>query len=198
MPEQPFADEPFDVTVTRRSTEFTGHVWNIVSETFTYNGEPITREFVDHTGAVAVLAMDDDERILAIQQYRHPIRSRDWEIPAGLLDLEGESMLLGAQRELAEEADLVASTWHTLAEIATSPGGSNEFLRIYLARGLSPSSQVFAREAEEADITLRWIALDDAVAAVLSGAVRNVGLSTAVLAAAASRATGWASIRPAE
>lgn len=197
MPE-PFADETFEVEVTQRSTEFTGHVWNIVSETFTYNDVPTTREFMDHTGAVAVLAIDDEDRILAIQQYRHPIRSRDWEIPAGLLDLAGESMLLAAQRELAEEADLVADTWHTLAEIATSPGGSNEHLRIYLARGLSPSPVVFAREAEEADIVLRWIALDDAVTAVLSGAVKNVGLATAVLAAFAARADGWTSLRVAE
>jgi len=197
MPEV-FADQPFDVSVTQRSTAFTGHVWNVVSETFDYNGEHTTREFVDHTGAVAVLAMDDDDRILAIQQYRHPIRSRDWEIPAGLLDLEGESQLLAAQRELAEEVDLVAATWHTLAEIATSPGGSNEHLRIYLARGLSPAAEVFMREAEEADIVLRWIPLDEAVAAVLSGAVKNVGLTVAVLSAFASRADGWRSLRAAE
>lgn len=197
MPEQ-FADEPFEVEITRRSTEFTGLVWSVVSETFTYNGLPTTREFIDHTGAVAILAMDDDDRILAIAQYRHPIRSRDWEIPAGLLDLEGESMLLAAKRELAEEVDLVAETWHTLAEITTSPGGSNEHLRIYLARGLSPTAQQFAREAEEADIVLRWISLDDAVAAVLSGAVKNVGFSIAVLAASAARAGGWQALRPAE
>ena len=193
-----FADEPFDVAITRRSTEFTGRVWNIVSETFTYNDELVTREFVDHTGAVAILAMDDEGRILAIQQYRHPIRSRDWEIPAGLLDVEGESTLLAAQRELAEEADLVADTWHSLLTITTSPGGSSEHLHIYLARDLSPAPEAYARVDEEADIVLRWIDLDEAVAAVLAGAVENVGLSAAVLAAFAARADGWKSLRAAE
>ena len=193
-----FADEPFDVAITRRSTEFTGRVWNIVSETFTYNDEHVTREFVDHTGAVAILAMDDEGRILAIQQYRHPIRSRDWEIPAGLLDVEGESTLLAAQRELAEEADLVADTWHSLLTITTSPGGSSEHLHIYLARDLSPAPEAYARVDEEADIVLRWIDLDEAVAAVLAGAVENVGLSAAVLAAFAARADGWKSLRAAE
>ena len=197
MPEV-FADEPFEVVVTDRSTQFDGIVWNVVRETFTYNDHPVTREFIDHTGAVAILAMDDDDRVLAIQQYRHPIRSRDWEIPAGLLDIAGEPTLLAAQRELAEEADLVASTWNLLAEIVTSPGGSNETLRVYLARDLAPSPERFDREDEEADIVVRWIGLDEAVTAVLSGAVTNVGLCVAVLAAAASRATGWSSLRPAE
>ena len=196
--DQPLNDEHFDVAITHRSTEFTGKVWNIVSETFTYNDRPTTREFVDHTGAVAILAMDDEGRILTIQQYRHPIRSRDWEIPAGLLDIEGESTLLAAQRELAEEADLVAATWNLLLSITTSPGGSNEHLLIYLARDLLPAAETFAREDEEADIVLRWIGLDEAVAAVLSGAVQNVGLSAAVLAAFAARADGWASLRPAQ
>lgn len=193
-----FADEPFDIPVSERSTQFTGAVWNVVRETFTYNDQPIVREFIDHTGAVAILAMDDNDQILTIQQYRHPIRSRDWEIPAGLLDIEGESTLLAAQRELAEEADLVAATWNLLVEIATSPGGSNETLRVYLARDLSPTPDAFIREAEEADIVVRWIGLNDAATAVLSGAVTNVGLSIAVLAALASRAQGWRSLRPAE
>jgi 8-oxo-dGDP phosphatase len=198
MSEAPFRDEPLDVEITQRTTVFDGRVWDVVSETFTYNGHSITRDFVDHTGAVAVLAMDADERILAIQQYRHPIRSRDWEIPAGLLDEAGELPLAAAQRELAEEADLVAEKWDLLAHIATSPGGSNEFLWIYLARELSPTAVPFPRTEEEADIVLRWISLDDAVAAVLEGSVRNVGLVTAVLSAAASRADGWKSLRPAD
>ena len=193
-----FADESFEVAVTDRSTQFDGIVWNVVSETFTYNDHPVTREFIDHPGAVAILAMDQDDRILAIQQYRHPIRLRDWEIPAGLLDIAGESTLLAAQRELAEEADLVAATWHLLAEIVTSPGGSNETLRVYLARDLSAASERFVREEEEADIVVRWIGLDEAVNAALSGAVTNVGFTVAVLAAAASRATGWSSLRVAE
>jgi 8-oxo-dGDP phosphatase len=197
MPEPVFTDESFEVPITRRSTEFTGHVWNIVSETFTYNGIPTTREFVEHPGAVSILALDESNRILTIQQYRHPIRSRDWEVPAGLLDEPDESPLAAAKRELAEEADLVAGSWNLLAEITTSPGGSDEFLRIYLARDLSPTKTPHPREAEEADIVKRWVSLDDVVAAVLDGSVQNVGLAVSSLAAYASRAGGWKSLRPA-
>jgi 8-oxo-dGDP phosphatase len=193
-----FRDGPLDVEITSRATVFEGRVWDVVHETFEYNGHSIARDFVDHPGAVAVLAMDEDDRILAIQQYRHPIRARDWEIPAGLLDEEGESPLAAAKRELAEEADLVADRWDLLIDITTSPGGSNEFLRTYLARDLHPTPTPFPRTEEEADIVLRWISLDDAVAAALDGSVRNVGLVTAVLSAAASRAGGWNSLRPGE
>jgi 8-oxo-dGDP phosphatase len=191
-------DQPFVVDIIDRATVFEGRVWDVVHETFTYNDHSIVRDFVDHTGAVAVLAMDADHRILAIQQYRHPIRTRDWEIPAGLLDEPGESPLAAAKRELAEEADLVADRWDLLVDITTSPGGSNEFLRIYLARDLHPTPTPYPRTEEEADIVLRWISLDDAVAAVLDGSVRNVGLVNGVLSAAASRAVGWKSLRPGE
>ena len=191
-------DTPFTVPVTQRTTEFVGNVWDIVTETFTYNGVATTRSFMEHSGAVAVLAMDEDGSILVIEQYRHPIRERDWEIPAGLLDEEGEPKLDAAKRELAEEVDLVADRWDVLAEVATTPGGSNEAIVIYLARGLSPTPTPFEREAEEADIVIRWVSLDEVVSAVLAGTVRNAGLVVAVLAAFASRAEGWASLRRAD
>jgi 8-oxo-dGDP phosphatase len=196
--DHPFADSSFAVDITNRETVFHGWIWDVVAENFDYNGQSILRQFVDHPGAVAILAMDEQERILAIQQYRHPIRARDWEIPAGLLDEVGESPLAAAKRELAEEADLVADRWDLLIDMTTSPGGSNEFLRIYLARDLSPTPSPFPRSEEEADIILRWISLDGAVAAVLAGSVRNPGLVVAVLAAVVSRASGWKSLRPAD
>ena len=86
-------DDPVQVEVLRTETPFTGRVWNIRRDAFAYNGDTIVREYVDHTGAVAVLAMDDQERVLLIKQYRHPVRARDWEIPAGLLDVAGEDAL---------------------------------------------------------------------------------------------------------
>ena len=76
--------------------------------------------------------------MLLIQQYRHPIRHRDWEIPAGLLDIAGESPLETAQRELVEEADLDAADWEPLVSIFTTPGGNDEVVHLFLARGLSP------------------------------------------------------------
>jgi 8-oxo-dGTP pyrophosphatase MutT (NUDIX family) len=188
-------DEPYEAEVIERSTVFEGKVWNVVRETFRYNDEPITREYVDHTGAVAILAMDDDERVLLIRQYRHPIRSRDWEIPAGLLDDEGEGPLDAAKRELAEEADIAAEQWNVLAEYVNSPGGSNESVRVYLARTVSEVA-AFERTAEEADIEVRWVSLDDALEGVLSRDLQNPSTVIGVLAAVAERARGWTGLGP--
>ena len=118
-------DQQYAPTITHAERVFEGRVWNIDHESFEYNGETLERDYVNHTGAVAVLAIDENDRVLVIRQYRHPVRLRDWEIPAGLLDIAGESPLLGAQRELAEEADLEADSWNVLGDYNTSPGGSN-------------------------------------------------------------------------
>ncbi|MFF2389890.1 NUDIX domain-containing protein [Agromyces sp. NPDC058104] len=185
------ADDRVALPIVSSERVFEGRVWNIRRESFELAGEEIVREFMDHTGAVGVLAIDERDRVLLIKQYRHPIRMRDWEIPAGLLDVEGESPLVGAQRELAEEADLVASEWAVLADFAPSPGGSDEVIRVYLARGLQAAPEVFAREAEEAELEVRWVPLDDCVDAVLARRIHNGPLSIAVLAAHAARARGW-------
>lgn len=187
-------DEPFAAKVTDSRLGFQGHVWDIRSETFAYNDAKLTREFVDHTGAVAILALDEGDRALLIRQYRHPVRHREWEIPAGLLDVEGEAPLLAAQRELAEEADLVAAEWNVLAEFYTSPGGSNEAIRIYLARGLTPTGSRFERTAEEADIETRWLPLEEVVDGVLSRRLQNPSLALGSLAAFAARQRDWASL----
>ncbi len=187
----PLADTPQAVAVLSSSTVFTGRVWDVRRETFEYNGAVIARDFVDHTGAVAVLAIDEVERVLLIKQYRHPVRTREWEIPAGLLDVRGESPLLAAQRELAEEADLEASDWSVLSEFYTSPGGSDEAIRIYLARGLSATAEPFPRSDEEADIELRWVSLDEAVDAVMARELQNPSLVVGVLAATVARSRGW-------
>ncbi|MFF2276008.1 NUDIX domain-containing protein [Agromyces sp. NPDC058126] len=185
------ADDRVELPLVSSERVFEGRVWSIRRESFELDGDEIVREFMDHTGAVGVLALDEHDRVLLIKQYRHPIRMRDWEIPAGLLDVAGEAPLLGAQRELAEEADLEASEWAVLADFATSPGGSDEVIRVYLARGLRAAPEVHAREAEEAGIEVRWVPLDDCVDAVLARRIHNGPLSIAVLAAQAARARGW-------
>jgi 8-oxo-dGTP pyrophosphatase MutT (NUDIX family) len=192
------ADEPVELPLVSSEVVFDGAIWDVRRETFDYNGTPITREFVDHTGAVAVLAMDDEGRILLIRQYRHPIRRREWEIPAGLLDLEGEDPLAAAKRELAEEVDLQAEEWGVLSDYVTTPGGNNEAIRIYLARGLSATPDAFAREEEEADIETRWVTLDEALDAVVARQVQNPSLVVGVYAAAASESRGWCSLAPAD
>lgn len=184
-------DEAVTLDVLSSEVVFAGRVWDIRREQFAIAGATVARDFVDHTGAVAVLALDDEDRVLLLQQYRHPVRSRDWELPAGLLDLAGEDPLTAARRELAEEADLVAEEWAVLSDILVSPGGSNEVIRIFLARGIAAAPEVFDRAEEEAEIALRWVPLDEAVEAVLQRLVQNSIMSVAVLAADAARARGW-------
>jgi len=194
MADRGLSDDVIAPEILESGVVFGGRVWDIRRDTFVLDGAEITREYVDHTGAVAVLALDERDRVLLIKQYRHPVRMRDWELPAGLLDMRGESPLLAAQRELAEEADLVAETWSLLTEFMTSPGGSNEVLRVYLARGVSAAPEVFARTEEEAGIEMRWVPLDDVVDAVLSRNAQNSILAIAALSAAAGRARGWSTL----
>jgi len=190
-------DQPFRPEIVSTETPFEGKIWNVRRDVFRYNGDEITREYVDHTGAVAVLVMDEHDRVLLIRQYRHPVRSRDWEIPAGLLDMDGEPPFEAAQRELAEEADLKADRWDVLADFMNSPGGSNEMIRIYLARGVS-EVPAFERTDEEADIEVRWVPLDTAVDAVLTRRVQSPSLVVGVLAAVAARARNWSTLAPAD
>jgi 8-oxo-dGTP pyrophosphatase MutT (NUDIX family) len=185
----PLADLHDPEHVIHSELAFAGKVWDVRRDTFAFGADAhsVVREYVDHTGAVAVLAMDADDRVLLINQYRHPIGEREWELPAGLLDIPGEHPLLAAQRELAEEVDLAASDWNELLTFHTSPGGSNEKLIIYTATGLT-ATPTFARTEEEAEIVVRWASLQDVVSAVLAGRLRNSILIVAVLAAHARRA----------
>src|SRR5579875_873652 len=196
MPEQErIEDLPEHHPVLERRVIHRGRVWDVASERFDYNGTPIARELIDHPGAVAVLALDDEERVLLIRQYRHPIHARVWEIPAGLLDLAGEPPLAAAQRELGEEADLAAERWNVLADFQNSPGGSDETIRVYLARGVS-ALPAFARHDEEADIETRWVPLTEVVEAVLDRRVQSPSLVVGALAATAARARGWDALTP--
>jgi ADP-ribose pyrophosphatase len=181
MPE--LVDEPVDPEILSSTVAFHGRVWNVRHDEFRYNGDSVARDYVDHPGAVAILARNEAGDVLLIQQYRHPIRLRDWEIPAGLLDVSGEEPLAAAKRELEEEADLLAADWSELGSVFSSPGGSNELVQVFEARGLTASGAVFERSEEEADIVRRWVPLKDAVAGVLAGRLRNSILAFAVLAA---------------
>lgn len=191
------ADDRVDLPIVSSDVVFQGKIWDVRRETFDYNGQQITREFVDHTGAVSVLAVDDDERVLLIKQYRHPIRAREWEIPAGLLDVADEDPLEAAKRELAEEVDLAAASWSVLSDYVTTPGGNNEAIRVYLARDLTETA-AFAREDEEADIEKRWVPLDEALDAVVARRIQNPSLVVAVYAAAISRSRGWSTLGAAD
>jgi ADP-ribose pyrophosphatase len=177
------SDEALEPPLVSSELAFKGRVWDIRRDVFDYGDHQLTRDYVDHPGAVAVLAIDDQDRVLLIQQYRHPVRLREWELPAGLRDIADEDPLIAAQRELGEEVDLAASEWSELLTFNTSPGGSNESIIIYLARGLVATETPFDRHEEEADIVVRWVPLEDAVTGVLEGDLRNSILAIAVLAA---------------
>lgn len=192
------ADSRQEAPVISRREEWRGRIVGIVTETVAFNGASMVREFVDHPGAVAIVALDDDGRLALINQYRHPVRARLWEIPAGLLDVDGENYLVAAERELAEETDLAASEWHVLADIFCTPGGSNESLRVYLARGLRTADSSYTRTEEEADMELRFVDLDEAADAVLDGRIHSPSATVGILAAARAKARGWKGLRPAD
>ena len=187
--------------VTSTSTVFEGRVWNVDSDDIDL-GEAgrVTRDYVAHPGAVAIMALNDNDEVFLVHQYRHPVRSELWEPPAGLLDVEGEPLQAAAARELFEEADLVATTWHTLTDFYTTPGGSAEAIRIFLARGISDVSAAerFVREDEEADMVGRWVSLDDVLTAIARGKVACPTLLVGAFALDAARRAQWATLHPAD
>ena len=149
--------------------------------------EQFERLVLEHPGAVVVLAVDDDERVLVLEQYRHAARRRFVELPAGLRDADDEDPLATAKRELLEEAELRASSWTHLLTSHTSPGITSERIEIYLARDLSPADRGdFEPTHEEADMQTHWVPLDELVAAVLDSRVTDGPLGLAVLAYAVS------------
>ncbi len=145
-------------------------------------GNTARREVVEHYGAVAILAMDDDHNVVLVYQYRHPLGRRLWELPAGLLDLGGEPPHITAARELKEEAGLAAKQWRTLVDLDSTPGFSDESVRVYLATGLTNVGRPDAHD-EEADLTVRWFPLSDAVRLVMSGEITNSIAAAGILAA---------------
>ncbi len=145
-----------------------------------------SRLVLKHPGAVVILAVDDDERVFVLHQYRHPPRIRFVELPAGLLDVEGEDPVEAARRELREEALLLAEHWSHLLTTYPSPGLSSERIEIYLATGLSAAPDhghwEFEPEHEEADMTSSWVPMGDLLAGVLDGRLTDAPLGLAVMA----------------
>ena len=157
------------------------------------------RSIVTHPGAVAVVALDDADRVLMIRQYRHPVGRLLWEIPAGLRDVAGEPLLETARRELLEETGYQARDWHTLVDYFTSPGFTTERLRIFLARGLKlADDNGYERENEEKFLVTDWLPLQEAVRLALAGKLHNSSAVMGVLAAQAAHPTGFADLRPAD
>ncbi|WP_049563588.1 NUDIX domain-containing protein [Nonomuraea sp. SBT364] len=192
--------ERWDVLDSRK--RFSGHVIEVVTDTVRMPGdESADRDYVVHPGAVAVLALDERERVLLIRQYRHPTRHLLWELPAGIRDVEGEPLVEGAARELAEEAGYRAATWHTLVDLYTSPGMSDERIRVFLARDLTKipdAENGFVHRHEEIGMPVEWVPLADAVERALMGMIHNSPAVAGILAAYAASVEGFGLLRPAD
>lgn len=147
------------------------------------------RSVVQPRGAIGVVAVDDSDRILLVEQYRHPVGRRLLEIPAGTLDVAGESSRDAAARELAEEADLRAGEWESILHLLATPGYSTERWEIFVATGLSPvpEGERTVREAEEAEMVQWWLPFDQAVDAILTGRIADSMTVASILAVQARR-----------
>ncbi|MBX6391324.1 MAG: NUDIX hydrolase [Frankia sp.] len=167
-------------------------------------GQVAERDVIDRMGAVALVARAAADRILLLSQYPHPVRGFLVALPAGLLDKEGEPPLAAARRELAEEAGLRATDWHTLLDLRLTPAAMNHRVRVYLARGLTtvPTAERYelgqGGEYEEADLRTEWMDLDEAVDRVHAGEIQNDAAVAGILATATARARGWRTLRPAD
>jgi 8-oxo-dGDP phosphatase len=196
------ADETARWPVVSSSIELRGLLVTVrADQVRTPDNQIAEREVVLHPGAVAVLALDADERILMIRQYRHPVGRLLWEIPAGLRDVAAEDPWATAQRELAEEAGYRARDWRLLVDYYSSPGYSTERLHIYLARDLEPIPEAerdFVPEAEEAHLVTAWLPLDQAVREVFAGDLHNGVAALAITAGYAARSEGFDQLRPAD
>lgn len=165
----------------QRSVEYRGKIWAIVKESFDLADQELTRDFMQHMGAVAVLAVNQNEEILTIHQYRHPVGANLVEIPAGLLDFAQESPLEAAKRELLEETGYTANDWSTLVDFCTSPGSSSEAVRIFLAKDLSFAGfDSSTLDAEETELEPKWVSLSELLSLIAEGKLSSPTASLAI------------------
>ncbi|MFE1309884.1 MULTISPECIES: NUDIX domain-containing protein [unclassified Streptomyces] len=194
-------DTPEEWEIRATETPFRGNKTSVRTDDVVMpDGSVVRRDYQVHPGSVAVLALDEEDRVLLIRQYRHPVRHKLWEIPAGLLDVPGENPLHGAQRELYEEAHVKAEDWRVLTDVYTTPGGCDEAVRIFLARDLSEAEgERFETEHEEIDMEYARVPVDELVRLVLAGDVHNNCLVVGVLSLVAARGgEGLDALRPAD
>lgn len=183
-----------DPRVVASQQRYAGPVITVRTDRVELGDGTVERDVVAHPAAVGVVALDDQGRVALVEQYRHPVGLRLWELPAGLLDEPGEAASAAVARELVEEAGLTAARWSVLLDTYASPGMTDEINRVYLAQDLSSTDRP-AGEAEESDLALAWVPLEEAVARALAGQIRNAMACVGLLAAARTR-TGGVDPRP--
>ena len=174
-------DEPAKLPVSKRKTVFDGKIWDVIRETFDYKGQTLVREFVEHPGAVAIVAVNEQREILLIKQYRHPVRQYLWELPAGLLDEPGEYPQQAAERELLEETGYRADNWREIKQFYTTPGGNSEAITIFLATNLRKVETNFKAVGEEVDLELEWVPLEQAVRSVMLNEIKSPSAVVGIL-----------------
>ncbi|MEV6970603.1 NUDIX hydrolase [Hamadaea sp. NPDC051192] len=170
--------------VVETTERFHGKIFDVVTDLVEMPGGGVApRDYLKHVGAVAVVALDDELRVVLVRQYRHPVRQFLWELPAGLVDVAGEEAAATAQRELAEEADLTAGRIEHLVDLHTTPGASSELIRLFLATELREVAELHQRADEEAEIEVRRVALADALKMIFEGEITNGPAVAGLLAA---------------
>jgi ADP-ribose pyrophosphatase len=156
--------------VNQISTVYRGRVISVnVEQVRLPNGETAELEIVHHPGGAAILAIDDQQRVCLLRQFRHAAGGWIWELPAGRLE-PGEPPADTARRELVEEAGCTASHWENLGFIFSSPGVFTERIHLFLAHGLTACAA--AHEKHEV-IEVHWIALQEAVAMAHDGRISD-------------------------
>src|SRR5688572_26866040 len=183
---EPLADRPMSWPVVS-SSDLHRDDWVVAlrEDVITRPGHPeeFSRISLEHPGAVIVLAVDEQERVMCLRQYRHTSGYAFVELPAGLRDAGDEPPVETAKRELREEVELEASDWRQLLSTFSSAGITDEVHEIFLARGLTHAPRGdFAMEHEEAEMERFWVPMADLLEAVLEGRVRQGPLAQAVLA----------------
>ena len=190
--------EHFSYDVLSSETAYVGRIISVRKDVVAMPGGTTSqRDVVEHPGAVGVVALDEQGQVLLVHQYRHPVRRRLDELPAGLLDVDGEPALETAKRELAEEAGYAARTWHVLVDTLTSSGMTDEAIRVFLARDLREVERD-VQEHEELEMTSSWLDLKEAVRRVLAGELENGMAAVGLLAADRAVRDGFATLRPAD
>ena len=133
----------------------------------TPSGRETTREIIEHADCIAVIALDGDEKVLLVQQFRKPVEQELLEIPAGGID-EGESPEDAVRREMREETGYLPQTVERLGGFYSAPGYATEYLYLYLATDLTPS-QLFAEDTES--ISVVRVSLDQIPELISSGEI---------------------------
>lgn len=177
-------DQPAGIPAKSQKQHFKGYVWDVVQELFDYEGQELDRDFIRHPGGVSVVAVNDANEVLMIRQYRRPVDSHLWEIPAGLRDIKNEDLASAARRELIEETGMDAEVLEPLGTYYNTPGGSTEQNFIYFAHKLYPVDTNFVRDGEEINIVPTWIPMSVALAAIEDGKVKNPNAVVGILLAA--------------